>query len=212
MSTVNHPESTLEQLLAQKPRPQKAKNLLAIHEVCRAQHAAGSRDLTVNAIGKLCEEQGILKARGLYNEPAKDYRALIEAWAVLAGPPVPKQDKKLATDEYVDRIPDPATRTLVRSVIAERNKLLAQLNTLKAATVIQVDRRPALAAATGGPTAASASLTESERDALKKAISPEFLESKAWVEVEWGEILDAGGWSLFDPGFATGLRKLLGES
>lgn len=210
MNQSNDPGAVLEQLLAQKPRPQKVKNLYAINDVCRAEHAAGSRDFSINAIGKLCEKRGVIKARGLYNEPAKDYRTLIEAWARLAGPPLPKIERKLATDEYVDRIPDPATRTLVRSIIAERNKLESQLNTLKSVTVVHVDRRPA-ACTDSHSRNVSSLLSESEREALRKSISQAFLQSRAWEELKFGEIVDAEGWTLFEPGFATGLRKVLGE-
>ena len=47
-----------------------------------------------------------------------------------------------ATDEYVTRISDPAVRILVQGVIAQRNKLKAKLDTLKAATKVVVDRLP----------------------------------------------------------------------
>lgn len=117
-----HPDEVLQSFLAKKPRPQKVKNLQAIHDLCRAAYEAGSRDISVATIGKLCEKQGLLKARGLYNAPLADYRALIEAWASHAGPATPKPVKQLATEDYVARIDDPAVRMLVQGVIAERNK------------------------------------------------------------------------------------------
>lgn len=83
----------------------------------------------------------------------------------------------------------------------------AQLNTLKAQTTIVVDRRPPLHGSRAGLTSA---LTHSERKSLEKSVSPEFLETQGWKEVEFGEIVNARGRTVFDPGFATGLRKILG--
>ncbi|SIO52696.1 hypothetical protein SAMN05444172_2860 [Burkholderia sp. GAS332] len=205
----DHPDTLLAELLAKGGRPLKLRNLQALHDICRAQHAAGSRDFSVASIGKLCEDAGLLKARGLYNAPLADYRALIEAWAIYAGPPLPKPQKQLASDEYLSRIDDPAIRALVQGVIVERNKLKAQLNTLKAQTTIVVDRRPPLTSAQSGRTS---TLTDSERKALEKSVSPEFLDAQGWKEVDFGEVVNTRGRTVFDPGFATAMRKILGKS
>lgn len=212
MSTPNDPESVLQELQATNPRPQKVRNLNAIHELCRDHHATGGRDFSLPTIGKFCQDKGIFtKGRALYNEPAADYRKLIEAWAHHAGPAPVKVRKELSTDEYVARIPDPAIRMLVQSTIAERNKLKGQLSMLRAAKPIEVDRRPV---ADSQPLLANpaAGLTASERDALTKALSKKFLESQGWEERAHGEIVNDRGRTLFDPGFATGLRKLLGAA
>lgn len=210
MTTSNHPETLLQELLSQKPRPQKVKNLLAIHELCQEHYNAGERDFSLSNIGKLCEQKGLLKARGLYNAPLADYRRLIESWSTYAGPQIPKPARQLATDDYVARIEDPALRVLVQTVISERNKLKAQLNTLKSATTIVVDRRPSTATTNLPISNQSKGLTDSERKALSRAISPEFLMENGWQETELGEVVNARGRTVFDPGFATGLRKLLG--
>ena len=208
-----HPDGILHSFLAKKPRPQKVKNLQAIHDLCRTEYEAGSRDFSVASIGKLCEQHGLLKARGLYNAPLADYRTLIEGWASYAGPATPKPVKQLATEDYVSRIEDPAVRSLVQGVIAERNKLKAQLNTLKSATTIVIDRRPgdaqALNPTLNAPNSA-AMLTDSESQALNKAISSAFLEVQGWRVTPLGEVVTENGRTVFDPGFATGLRKLLG--
>lgn len=54
-------------------------------------------------------------------------------------------------------------------------------------------------------------LTPTERQALERAISAELLAKEGWREGPRGEIVAASGRRVFDNGFATGLRKLLGK-
>lgn len=207
-SQTSHPDALLAELLSKGGRPLKLRNLQAIHELCRAQHEAGSRDISISTIGKLCERDGLLAARGLYNAAMVDYRTLIAAWSAYAGPAAPKPKKQLASEDYLSRIDDPAIRAIVQTVIVERNKLKAQLNTLKANTTIVVDRRPALQ---GSDLALSTLFTDSERKALLKVVSPAFLESQGWREADLGEVVNSKGRTVFDPGFATAVRKITGS-
>ncbi|ATD61961.1 alpha/beta hydrolase [Janthinobacterium svalbardensis] len=207
-SKTSNPDSLLDELLAKGGRPLKLRNLRAIHELCRRQYEAGLRDISISTIGKLCERDGLLTARGLYNEGMVDYKVLILAWSDFAGPAAPKPPKQLASEDYLSRIDDPAIRAIVQGVIVQRNKLKAQLNTLKAATTIVVDRRPTLQ---GSNSSVSTLFTDSERKALLKAVSPDFLESQGWREANFGEVVNSKGRTVFDPGFATAVRKMLGH-
>ena len=56
----------------------------------------------------------------------------------------------------------------------------------------------------------SSQLTPSEREALEKAISPEFLEEQGWHEGDYGEIVNDRRRILFEVGFARAIRKILG--
>jgi hypothetical protein len=202
----NHPNNFLAELLAKGGRPMRLRNLQSIHELCRLEHESGSREISVASIGKLCEREGILKARGLYNAPLADYRALILCWAEFAGPPVAKPVKALASDDFISRIDDPAIRAMVQKVVAERNKLKAQLDTLKSNTTMVIDRRPTTRQ---NSEERSAIFTDSERRALAKAISPDFLADHKWREVDLGEVVNSYGRTVFDPGFATAIRKII---
>jgi hypothetical protein len=188
-----------------------------LHEICRKQHENDSRDFSIPTIGRLCEAQDILKGRALYNKQSADYRSLMEAWAAYAGPPAPKAPKTLASHEYLMKIDDPAIRSIMQATIAERDKLKAQLNVLKAHTQVTVDLRPLGAEIVSNPSgstavlAMAAQLTPSQREALQKAISRQFLEDQRWREGSRGEILNDKGRALFDVGFASGIRKVLGE-
>jgi hypothetical protein len=213
-----HPDAVLASLLEKGGRSNRRANMAKMHELCRRQHAAGSRDFSLPAIGRLAEAEGILKGRALYNAPSADYRALIEAWAAYAGPAAPKAPKALASHEYLMRIDDPAIRSIMQATIAERDKLKAQLNVLKANTQVTVDRRPLGATVSAAPGAQpvavfslSVQLTPSERDALQKAVAADYLEERGLKEGSHGEIVNERGRTVFEVGFARAIRKVLGD-
>lgn len=212
MNIPDTPDDVMEKILAAKPRPQKVRNLHSMHEVCKALYEVGPRDFSLSNIGKLCETKGIIKARGLYNEAAEDYRTLIGAWASLAGPQPPKlSDRDKPSEAYVSQIQDPVLRMLMKRDIAKLNRVTAELNVLKGSTTIIVDRRPAIESALPPVGNALKRLEDSELSALRGALSPEFLKAKGWEETKLGEIVNERGRMVFAPGFTTGLRKLLGD-
>lgn len=211
-----HPDAVLDSLLAKGGRSNRRANLARMHDLCRRQHEAGSRDFSLPAIGRLVEAEGIMKGRALYNAQSADYKSLIEAWATYSGPPAPKTPKMLASHEYLMRIEDPAIRSIMQSIIAERDKLKAQLNVLKANAQVTVDRRPlgaTVAAAPGSQPVAvlamAAQFTASELEALQKAVSADFLEARGLREGSHGEIINAHGRTVFEVGFARAIRKAL---
>lgn len=216
-TTDIHPDAVLESLLAKAERSNRRNNLNKMHEVCRKQHEAGARDFSVSAIGRLAEAEGIMKGRALYNAQSADYKALIEAWAAYAGPPAPKPAKTLVSHDYLMRIEDPAIRSIMQAIVAERDKLKAQLNTLKAHTQVTVDRRPlgaTVSSASGVPVAVvelSAQLTPTEREALQKSVSADYLEERGLKEGSHGEIVNARGRTMFEVGFGRAIRKVLGD-
>lgn len=115
-----HPDTVLEFLLTKSERSNRRANLTKMHELCRRLHAAGSRDFSLAAIGRLAEAEGIMKGRALYNVQSADYKALIEAWAAYAGPAEPKPQKTLASHEYLMRIEDPAIRSIMQAIESPR--------------------------------------------------------------------------------------------
>lgn len=213
-----HPDAVLESLLAKGGRSNRLAGLAKLHEICRRQHETGSRDFSLPAIGRLAEGESLMKGRVLYNAQSADYRTLIDAWGAYAGPPAPKPRKTLASHEYLMRIEDPAIRSIMQAIIAERDKLKAQLNVLKANTQVTVDRRPlgaTIAAAAGTQPvtvlAQSTQLTPSEREALQNAVSADYLENQGLREGSHGEIVNARGRTVFEVGFAGAIRKVLSE-
>ena len=213
---IIHPDSVYEALLEKGGRANRRAALLKLHELCRRRQASGERDFSVASIGRAMEADGIMKGRVLYNAQSADYRQLISAWASFSGPsPMPKQQKALASADYLQRIDDPAIRSLMQAIVAERDKLRAQLNLLKANTMITVDRRPEIQATSlaydGQVVSALPKLTESERDALRKAVSADYLAARSLSEGSYGEIVNERGRMIFEFGFAKAIRKVLQE-
>ncbi|MBA2964684.1 MULTISPECIES: gamma-mobile-trio protein GmtX [Ramlibacter] len=216
MSKSVHPDDVLQALLKKSARSQKEANLRKLHEVCAAQYA-GSRDFSLPAIGRLWQAAGGIKARALYNAPSEDYRTLIQAWADFSGPAdvPPTQVKEGRRYSFLARIEDPAVRALVQGVVIERDKLEGEVNLLKSLTTLTINRAPALAATPPAnapallPATPSANLTESERAALERSISPDFLDGEGWVEMKSGAVTKENGRTIFDPGFTKAIRKVL---
>lgn len=217
MQTEVHPDNVLIALLAAGGRPAKLKNLKLIHEACRRQNERNSRDFSFKTIGKFTEEHGGLSYRSIYNLP--EYGKLIEAWQAYAGPPDPTSRARKeppVAQSFLAQIEDPAVRSIMEGVIIERNKLRGENNVLRSLPRGIIDKRP-LGATIAFPEEASpvavlnvgARLTESERQALKKAIDSDFLADNGWVEGPHGEILNERGRTVFDIGFASALRKVL---
>jgi hypothetical protein len=106
----------------------------------------------------------------------------------------------------------------MQAIITERDKLRGQLNALKSQTQVTVDRRPLGAMVASAPDGAqvtvlsmAAQLTRSEREALQKAVSADYLEERGMREGTHGEILNDRGRTLFEVGFTRAIRKVLGE-
>ncbi|WP_250519211.1 gamma-mobile-trio protein GmtX [Caballeronia sp. ATUFL_M1_KS5A] len=216
-TTLDHPSVVLDALLAKGGRAHRQTRLKATHEICRRHQASGSRDFSLPTIGRLLEAEGILKGRALYNMQSVDYRELISAWAAYVGPAVLQSSKVLASHEYLMRIHDPAIRSIMQAIVAERDKLKAEVNLLKANTQVVVDRRP-VGADNPGPVIVlpprgglNTQLTPSEREALKKSVSADYLERQGLHEGTHGEIVTEHGRTIFDVGFARAIRKVLGS-
>lgn len=214
-----HPDAVFDAMQAAGGRPAKRKNLQLVHEACRRQNERNSRDFSFKTIGKFTEEQGGLLWRSIYND--SDYKKLVEAWQAYAGPAgvTPRAHKKQPVAQaFLAGIDDPAIRSIMESVIIERDKLRGENNLLRSLPRGVIDKRPLGATIAFTEDSQShavlhigARLTESERSALRKAIDPDFLADNNWAEGTHGEISVVRGRTLFEVGFATALRKVLEE-
>jgi hypothetical protein len=196
----------------------KQRNLDIVHGVCGELHRLGSRDFSVSTVGRKSQELGGVSKDALYNRSSIDYRTLIGAWAQWSGRSMAKPTaslKPLMEEDILLKIPDPAVRAVFGAIVAERNRLRSEINLLKSQTEIMIDRRGwnghAISTVAGGthPQApASANLTAMEAEAVRKAISPQFLKDEGWREGPRGEIINDRGRTIFNVGFVPALKKL----
>ena len=218
MSALISPHEVLASLKA-AARPQKQRNLDAVHAVCEALHKAGGSDFALATVGRMAHERGGPTPRTMYTAQSEDFRTLVKAWkdfsAAAAGKPALKV-KPLAEADWVRRIDDPAVRALVAAIVAERNSLRAQINVLRANANIVIDRRPPQGSVSATPdgqvlqvVSPKQMLSDSEREALERAVSKSFLDHEGWHEGPRGEIVNDKGRRLFEHGFTAAIRKLL---
>ena len=209
-----HPDELLEQLKA-NANPRKQKNLDLIHAVCREQHDRGSRDFSVATISKIAQERGGPVKSTIHNKTGDDFKGLIKAWADHTGGVTRKVRKVSDNPVYavLDKIPDPAVRAVMGAVLAENKKLRGEVNLLKANTEVVIDQRRATASPSKDMIQilpAFTGLTESEKGALRHAVSEKFLHDEGWTHDDYGRVLNAKGRAIYKVGYLTAISKIVG--
>jgi hypothetical protein len=94
--------------------------------------------------------------------------------------------------------------------------LKSQLSLLKSTSQIVVNQRPLGATIPPGSEGIpiieiGAQLTDSESEALRKALAKDFLTDQGRSIGQDGEVLTTTGRTLFEPGFVAAIRKVLGN-
>lgn len=212
-----HPDELLEQLKA-NANPRKQKNLDLIHAVCREQYERGSKDFSVATISRFAQERGGPAPSTIHNKTGDDFKGLIKAWATHTGG-ITRKVRKATNNpvwDVLDRIPDPAVRSVMGAVLAENRKLRGEVNLLKQHANLVIDcRNPSsegsLPAVSVDRIPTDFGLTATEKEALRHAISLKLYEEEGWKEGRYGRIVTVNGRQIFRIGFATAIRKILGE-
>lgn len=233
-SPLIHPDTVYHALSSKPGRSERRNALKRLHEICGNQYQNGVTDFSIATIGKACEIQGILKARVLYNASSADYKALIDAWAVFgvnnisSGTEGETVDVRSAIETQknrnndVSRISDPGIRAHVQAIIDDRNRLRVQLSLMNAEKYLRDGEAAKKAALEEAPVKSPRgrplkhvsewALTPVDLNALKNAISPEFIKSQHWRQGPQGEIRDALGETLYAPGYLQGIKKMLANA
>lgn len=212
MANPVNPHIVLEELCSRATARTTAA-LEALHFVLEQQSQSSSLDFSIATVGKLSQEQGGPSTQTIRNRTGKHFQQLIDAWAAYAGTtrkkPFSVRQKQLLNnnDQHIlESIDDPVIRAVVGSLIAERNKYRDQLNVLKANTDIVIDRtakfQPKEATSTN-------QLTPIELEALKAAISDEFMDEQRWIVMPTGQVKDENGIEIYKRGYVNGLHKLI---
>lgn len=212
MDSPVNPSLTLEELCSTATTRTETA-LRALNEVLEKQSQAVPLDFSIATVGRLSGEQGGPSTQTIRNRTGKHFQQLIEAWAAYAGTttkkPLSVRQKQLlnSNDQHVlDSIDDPVIRAVVGSLIAERNKYRDQLNVLKANADIVINRTKNSSLNTGS---GSLDLTAMEIEALRTAISDEFLDSQRWVVMPTGQVIDDDGQEKYKRGYVNSIRKIL---
>lgn len=224
-----HPDIVYATLNSRPGRSERRNALQRIHEICAKRHLSGVTDFSVSAVGKECESQGILKARALYNASSTDYKVLIDAWSVYcAGHDSAAVGEKAVMENesraykrrnlFLSQISDPTTRAGVENLIDERDRLRIQLNLAELEKTVlrqKVAEKELVESPVrlprGRPLKNISEWTLKPRDltALKSSVLPEFIKRQGWSLGPQGEIRNALGDTIYEPGYLQGMRKLL---
>ncbi|ENM5907334.1 gamma-mobile-trio protein GmtX [Vibrio mimicus] len=215
MDSPVNPNIVLEELCFSATLRTEAA-LRTLYEVLEKQSQVTPLDFSIATVGRLSGEQGGPSTQTIRNRTGKHFQQLIEAWAAYAGTttkkPLSVRQKQLlnSNDQHIlDSIDDPVIRAVVGSLIAERNKYRDQLNVLKANADIVIDRTKN----TGSNLHSnSVDLTPIETEALRSAISDEFLNSQRWVVMPTGQVKDDNGVEVYKRGYVNALKNIIRDS
>lgn len=210
---VEHPEKVLSILLQNAKNIRRREGLLGLHKICEAQHQT-SQDFSRSTLGKLCKVANVFGERLLYNAGSDDYRALVAAWEAYSLPmkkPKPSLHDSHWNDSLLRLIDNPALRALVQEIQVRNGRLRAELNMLKSISKLVADRRPSdeSSATLHAFSNTIFTLKPSEFEALRDAVSKDFLTGEGWVEGRLGDVKSGTGRTIYGPGYTFAIRRIL---
>ena len=190
----------------------KKKTLELIQNACKKQAESNIKDFSIGTIARLIAGDGGPSEQALRNKAAEDYRVLIKQWADYCETTIkkPKKEKKTDINELIlENISDPTTEVLVGIIMAENKKLKRELSLLKEQTTFTIDMRPKNDTSNDGVIIEpSFKLTDTEIDALRSAISNEFMNHQGWTTDNYGRVKQ-NGIQIFKAGFVTAIQRIL---
>lgn len=205
-----HPDDLLDQL-KKTATPRKQKTLDLIHEVCREQYERGSKDFSVATIARITEDRGGPSKGAIHNKTGDDYKGLIKVWAEHTGG-VTRKVRQVSENPYtalIDKIENPALRSMMAGILAENRQMRREITLLKAEGNRVIDMRPPSAESREVP--ASTGLFPSEIEALRHAVSDRVLKDEGWTTDAKGRVISEAGRVVYKPGYVSAIRKIIGE-
>lgn len=208
-----HPDDLLDQLKT-TATPRKQKTLDLIHEVCREQYERGSKDYSVATIARIAADRGGPSKGAIHNATGDDYKGLIKAWAEHTGG-VTRKVRQVSENPYaalIDKIENPALRSMMNGILAENRQMRREITLLKAEGNRVIDMRPQSKEPreTVQILPASHGLYPTEIEALRHAVSDRLLKDEGWTTDSEGRVVTETGRALYKPGYVSAIRKILG--
>lgn len=194
--------------------PRKRNSLRLLDQLLKQHHEANEKDFSIATIGRLSSQHSGPSTQSIRNKTGADYRHLILAWATYSDTNIKKPSGNTPNSskefDILQRIPDPAVRAVMGSVIAERNVLLKENRILKNQTELIIDKRPPSMKIHRVEVVPSITglLNEMELEALEHAISPTTLGNMGWKTDKSGRV-KSGRVHIFKAGYVTAISKLL---
>ena len=209
-----HPTELLEQL-KKTASPRKQRTLDIIFDVCKEQYERGSKDFSVATIARLTEGRGGPSKGAIHNATGDDYKGLIKAWSEHTGG-VTRKPAQVSENPYaslIERIENPALRSMMSGILAENKKMRREIALLKAEGNRVIDMRSSDKESRESVQILPAShgLYSSEIDALRHAISDSLLSDHGWKTDKEGRVINEHGRALYKPGYVTAIQKIVGE-
>jgi len=210
-----HPDELFSKLY-ENASTRKKKTLEIINNACKMQAESGTKDFSIGTIARLIANHGGPSEQALRNKNAEDYRALINLWADYCNTTTKKPKKEKAptlNDDILANVSDPTTRALVGMLISENKKLKRENSLLKEQTTLTIDMRPVNDINSNKDVVivdSSYDLTDSQIDALRNAISSEFMEHQGWTTDKFGRVKESGI-QVYKAGYVTAIKKVLKE-
>lgn len=210
-----HPDELFSKLYENASK-RKKETLELINNVCKEQSERDIKDFSICTIARLIADEGGPSEQALRNKNGEDYRALIRQWAEFSETTTKKLKKaKTSTlnDDILSSISEPTTRALVGMIIAENKKLKRENSLLKEQTTFTIDMRPVSDISSNKEAVIvepSYNLTDTEIDALRNAISNEFMKHQGWTADNYGRV-KGNGIQVYKAGYVTAIKKILSK-
>lgn len=210
-----HPDELFSQLY-ENASTRKKKTLELINNACKKQSALDTKDFSIGTIARLIADDGGPSEQALRNKNAEDYRALISQWAKYYNTTIKKPKKERTStvnDDILASIFDPTTKALVGMIMSENKKLKRENSLLKEQTTFTIDMRPTNDMSSNKDVVIvepSYNLTDTEIDALRNAISNEFMNHQGWTTDNYGRVKE-NGIQVYKAGYITAVQKILNE-
>ncbi|MDX2370471.1 MAG: gamma-mobile-trio protein GmtX [Colwellia sp.] len=208
--SICEPEEMFEHLI-KGASSRVVKGLTILHKVCNEQSERGSTDFTIATIGRLTEDAGSIKVQTIRNKTGNKYQALIESWSEFKKPLKIAKGKIKEQDAWINDISSPRIQWLVRDLMAEKSRLIGQLQKAKMKANIHIDMRPIrnVSIKSNSP---NPILTPVQRKALAHAIDEATLRRNHWLKDDNGRVYfdsNDGKNEIFRPGFIQAIENIL---
>ncbi|UYZ39082.1 gamma-mobile-trio protein GmtX (plasmid) [Clostridium beijerinckii] len=122
-----------------------------------------------------------------------------------------KEKTSTVNDDILASISEPTTKALVGMLMSENKKLKRENSLLKEQTTLMIDMRPINDISRNNDVVIvepSYNLTDTEIDALRNAISNEFMNHQGWTTDNYGRVKE-NGIQVYKAGYVTAIQKIL---